>query len=174
MNAYRWRLRHAALRPVHHRQLGQRQKIFDLREDWWAVEAGLIEMPDVKRIVMVNLGGQIGQNMDTVAQRIVNNEMDSALDMRSDLIKNILAQNPKITTHTGNKPPYGYLDWWPNSLWVNTQLEPYNDANVRRAISRCDQPRHHRRDRLRRRTDRQRSIPSRSTRACRLSSTPPQ
>ena len=32
---------------------------------------------------MVNLGGQIGQNMDTVAQRLVNNEMDSALDMRS-------------------------------------------------------------------------------------------
>ena len=24
----------------------------------------------------VNIGGQVGQNMDTVAQRIVNNEMD--------------------------------------------------------------------------------------------------
>ncbi len=113
------------------------QKILDLREDWWAVEAGLIEMPDVKRIVMVNLGGQIGQNMDTVAQRIVNNEMDSALDMRSDLIKNILAQNPKVTTHTGNNPPYGYLDWWPNSLWVNTQLAPYSDPLVRQAFNRC-------------------------------------
>jgi len=113
------------------------QKILDLREDWWAVEAGLIEMPQVKRIVMVNLGGQIGQNMDVVAQRLVNNEMDSALDMRSDLIKNILAQNPKITTHTGNNPPYGYLDWWPNSLWVNTPLEPYSDPLVRRAFNRC-------------------------------------
>ena len=39
---------------------------------------------------MVNLGGQIGQNMDTVAQRLVNNEMDSALDMRSSVIGNIL------------------------------------------------------------------------------------
>jgi peptide/nickel transport system substrate-binding protein len=113
------------------------QKILDLREDWWAVEAGLIDMPDVKRIVMVNLGGQIGQNMDVVAQRIVNNEMDSALDMRSDLIKNILAQNPKVTTHTGNNPPYGYLDWWPNSLWMNTQLYPYSDVLVRQAINRC-------------------------------------
>ena len=53
------------------------QKILDLRADWWAVKAGLIKTPDVKRIVMVNLGGQIGQNMDLVAQRIVNNEMDS-------------------------------------------------------------------------------------------------
>lgn len=111
------------------------QKILDLREDWWAVEAGLLPMPQVKRIVMVNLGGQIGQNMDVVAQRIVNAEMDSALDMRSALIKSILDQAPAVTTHAGNNPPYGYLDWWPNSLWVNTQQEPYNDPRIRRAMS---------------------------------------
>ena len=111
------------------------QKIFNLRENWWAVGAGLIPLPAVKRVVISNLGGQIGQNMDTIAQRVVNSEMDSALDMRSSVIGNILAKNPKITTHTGNKSPYGYLDWWPNSLWMNTQIAPYNDAKVRRAIS---------------------------------------
>jgi ABC-type transport system substrate-binding protein len=111
------------------------QKIFNLRPDWWAVKAGLMPMPEVKRIVMVNLGGQVGQNMDTVAQRLVNNEMDASLDMRSAVIGNILAQNKKITSHSGNKPPFGYLDWWPNSLWMNTQVAPYSDPRVRRAIS---------------------------------------
>lgn len=111
------------------------QKIFDLRDDWWAVEAGVSPQPEVQRVIMVNIGGQVGQNMDTVAQRIVNNEMDSALDMRSAVIGNILRQNPNITTHTGSNPPYGYLDWWPNSLWMNTQQEPYTDPQVRRAIS---------------------------------------
>ena len=113
------------------------QKILDLREDWWGAEAGIAPLPEVKRVIVVNLGGRGGQNMDVVAQRIVNNEMDSALDMRSSVIGNILAQNDKTTTHTGNESPYGYLDWWPNSLWVNTQLAPYDDPLVRRAVSRA-------------------------------------
>ncbi|WP_421726458.1 ABC transporter substrate-binding protein [Bauldia sp.] len=111
------------------------QRIMDLRDDWWAAESGLNKLPDVKRIVIVNLGGTVGQSMDVVAQRLVNNEMDSALDMRSSVIGNILAQNPVITTHTGDSSPYGYLDWWPNSLWMNTKLEPFDDPRVRRAAS---------------------------------------
>ena len=56
---------------------------------------------------MVNLGGQIGQNMDLVAQRIVNAEMDAALDMRSSIISSILKQAPKVTTHAGSQSPTG-------------------------------------------------------------------
>jgi ABC-type transport system substrate-binding protein len=115
----------------------QNQKIFDLRPDWWAIKAGIAAVPDVKRVVMTNIGGQVGQNMDTVAQRVVNNEYDATLDMRSSVIGNILKLNAKVTTHTGNKPPYGYLDWWPNSLWCNTILAPYSDPNVRKAMSLC-------------------------------------
>ncbi len=111
------------------------QKILDLRPDWWAVDAGIAEVPAVKRIIMVNIGGQVGQSMEVVAARVTNNEMDTALDFRQSIIASILQQNPKITSHTGNEPPYGYLDWWPNSLWMNDQLAPYSDPNVRRAIS---------------------------------------
>jgi ABC-type transport system substrate-binding protein len=115
----------------------ENQKVFDLREDWWAIKAGIAQVPDAKRIVMTNIGGQVGQNMDVVAQRVVNNEYDMTLDMRSAVIGNILKQNDKVTTHTGNKSPYGYLDWWPNSLWCNTLLEPYSDYRVRKAMSRA-------------------------------------
>lgn len=110
------------------------QKIFNLREDWWAVEAGISPKPEVQRIVMQNIGGQ---PIDGIAQRVVNNELDSTVDMPAAVISGILAQNPMVTTHSGNTPPYGYLDWWPNSLWVNTQLAPYSDIRVRRAISRA-------------------------------------
>lgn len=108
------------------------QKIFDLRDDWWAVKAGRMAQPAVKRVVVVNI---LNQPIDTVAQRLVNNEFDSAVDMRAQIIQNILQQNPEIQSWTGSESPYGYLDWWPNSLWMNDQLEPYSDPNVRKAIS---------------------------------------
>lgn len=111
------------------------QKIYDLNTDWWAVEAGIAEVPAPKRLIFVNIGGQVGQGMDVVAQRVTNNEFDTALDFRQSLIASIIQQNPVVTSHTGDQPPYGYLDWWPNSLWVNTALAPYDDARVRRAIS---------------------------------------
>ena len=108
------------------------QKIFDLREDWWAVAAGRMALPTVKRVVIVNI---LNQPIDTVAQRLVTNDFDSAVDMRAQIIQNILQQNPEIQSWTGSESPYGYLDWWPNSLWMNTQLEPYSDPNVRKAVS---------------------------------------
>jgi len=108
------------------------QKIFNLRESWWAIKAGLMPDPAVKRVVLVNINGV---QMDTVAQRIVNNEIDASLDMRAQIIGNILAQNPKVQSWTGNASPFGYLDWWPNSLWMNTQVAPYSDPNVRKAMS---------------------------------------
>jgi peptide/nickel transport system substrate-binding protein len=113
------------------------QKIYDLRPDWWAVKAGRIALPAVKRIVMVNIGGQVGQNMDTVIQRMVNNEFDAILDVRASVAAQILNSNDKITTHSGSEPPYGYLDWWPNSLWMNTTIAPYDDVRVRQAVNRA-------------------------------------
>ncbi|MGK9230347.1 ABC transporter substrate-binding protein [Inquilinus limosus] len=110
------------------------QKILDLRPDWWAVKAGRSAQPAVKRVVIVNV---LNQPIDTVAQRLVNNEFDSSVDMRAQVIGNIVEQNKDIQSWTGAEPPYGYLDWWPNSLWMNTQLEPYSDPRVRKAISRA-------------------------------------
>jgi len=112
------------------------QKIMDLRPDWWAVKAGREALPQVKRIVMVNIGGLVGQNMGTVIQRLDNNEFDAILDVRAQDIASALAANPKVQSWTGGAAPNGYLDWWPNSLWMNTQLAPLNDPNVRRAM--CD------------------------------------
>jgi peptide/nickel transport system substrate-binding protein len=108
------------------------QKIYDLRPDWWAIKAGRHALPAVKRVIVANT---LDQTVDTVAQRLVTNELDSSTDMRAQIIGNILDQNKDVSSWTGNESPYGYLDWWPNSLWMNTQIAPYSDPNIRKAMS---------------------------------------
>ncbi len=110
------------------------RKVFDLRPDWWAVAAGLILAPAVQRVISVDIGTT---SMDTLAAKIINNELDATVDLRTPVIANVLKNNPKVTTYSGQAPPYGYFDWWPNALWVDTQMAPYSDVRVRRALNRA-------------------------------------
>lgn len=107
------------------------QKVIDRRDDWWAVKAGLVqEMPKVERIIYLPFADET-----QVAQQLIQNEIDTSLDLRPLTIERIIKENPKVITHTGHDKPYGYMDWWPTSLYVNNTVEPYNDRNVRWALS---------------------------------------
>jgi peptide/nickel transport system substrate-binding protein len=107
------------------------QKVIDRAEGWWAVEQGLVEaMPAVERIIYLPFTEET-----QVAQQLINNEIDCSLDLRPLTMETILVQNPAIITHTFSDSPYGYIDWWPTSLYVNNENEPYSDVNVRWALS---------------------------------------
>ena len=106
------------------------QLIYTLNLNYWGFKTGFQKPPDVLKIVWIPLS-----DMATAAQRVVNNEVDSTLDLRAALIRTAVASNPKITTHTGKDEPLGYRDWWPNSLWMNTALDPYSNPDVRWAMN---------------------------------------
>ncbi|MCL5996690.1 MAG: ABC transporter substrate-binding protein [Chloroflexi bacterium] len=111
-------------------KMAPEQLVYDLRPDWWGFKTGFQKVPDVKRVIFVPLA-----DMGTAGQRVVNNEMDTVTGMNPTLIRSTVQQNPKITTHTGKDEPLGYIDWWPNGLWMNDQLEPYSDKDVRWAMN---------------------------------------
>jgi len=106
-------------------------KHMDLRYEWWAADLGLADMPSVERIV------QFGWTNDEVGgQMLINDEVDVTLDLRPATIEAILAQaSDHITTHTFGEKPYGYMDWWPTSLFFNTLEEPYDNKDVRWAFA---------------------------------------
>ncbi len=107
------------------------QKIIDRRDTWWALDQGLVTaMPEVLRIIYLPAVPD-----EQMAQQLIANEVDCSLDLRPLTIETVLAQNPKITTHTGSDKPYGYVDWWPTSLYVNNEREPFTDKAVRWALS---------------------------------------
>lgn len=106
------------------------QRIWDRRDDWWAAKTGFHPLPSVERIIVIP-----GSDETKVVQLAINNELDMSIDLRPNNIKTVLAQNPKITTWSGNKVPYGYRDWWPVSLGFNDMKEPFNDPDIRWAIN---------------------------------------
>ena len=107
------------------------QIFMDRRSDWWAAKAGLASMPAVERIITIP-----GGTRDRMAQLITANQVDIVNDIQvTNVLKEIISQNPKVTTFTGQKPPYGAKDWWPTSLYFNHKSGKWDDVNLRRAIN---------------------------------------
>jgi peptide/nickel transport system substrate-binding protein len=108
---------------------GPDQKVFDLRDKWWG--AGIVApMPKVQRIVYLPDPGE--QNL---AQGMISNAFDITTGIQPTTFPTVFQENPKITTWTGQQSPYGYMDWWPHSMYVNTKTGPTADKDVRWALS---------------------------------------
>ena len=106
--------------------------VLDRRADWWGASAGFRPLPAVERIVAI-----AAPDDERNAQLIINNQIDQTQAMASpSLVKSILDRNPKLTTFSGRKPPYGYLDYSSHSLYFNHMAEgsAFQDVRVRRAV----------------------------------------
>jgi peptide/nickel transport system substrate-binding protein len=106
------------------------QKVWDLRTDWWAAAAGVATLPEVQRLIFLPPFEE-----SRMAQMVISNEADITLNISPATMPSLFAQNPKIITHSGQEPPYGYTDWWPSGLGFNCSVAPWDDPNVRWAVS---------------------------------------
>jgi peptide/nickel transport system substrate-binding protein len=106
------------------------QKVLDRADDWWGVEAGVAELPKMERFILLpDLGEQ------QLVQQIIKDEVDFTTGIQPSSWPTVIAQNPLALSWTGKEPPYGYVDWWPHSMYVNCEVEPWSDPNVRWALS---------------------------------------
>ena len=106
------------------------QRIWDLREDWWAKKVGFQELPKVKRLIYLTYMEETKR-----VQNLITNTIDTCLELRPANIVSLLEANPNITTWTGREPPYSYITWWPISLGFNGTEEPWSDPEMRRAVN---------------------------------------
>jgi peptide/nickel transport system substrate-binding protein len=109
---------------------GQEQKVLDRADDWWGVEAGVAELPAMKRFVYLPDPGEQG-----LISGIIANQYDIDTGIQPAGFATVFEGNDKVTTWTGKESPFGYIDWWPHSLYVNNEVEPWSDPNVRWALS---------------------------------------
>ena len=106
------------------------QKILDRADDWWGVAAGVAPLPSVERFILLPDQGE-----QQLVQSIIKNEVDFTTGIQPSSFPTVINGNPKATSWTGTETPYGYVDWWPHSLYVNTEVAPWSDKNVRWALS---------------------------------------
>jgi peptide/nickel transport system substrate-binding protein len=106
------------------------QKIVDRRDEWWAAKAGLAPMPRVLREVRLPMGTE-----QQLVQSHIKDELDFGWIMSPPSIQTIVQQNPKVITFTGNKTPFAYKDWYPQSIFLNCERAPFDDKEVRWAVS---------------------------------------
>jgi peptide/nickel transport system substrate-binding protein len=106
------------------------QKIHDRRDKWWAATTGLYTMPKIERIIVIP-----SVNEQVNAQALINNDFDYYGSLQPATWPTVFKANPKVITHSNQKPPFGYQDWWPDSLYVNCETPPFDKADVRWALS---------------------------------------
>jgi peptide/nickel transport system substrate-binding protein len=112
-------------------QSSLQQKVFERRPSWWAADQKLAPMPQIERNIWLPM-----VNEQNTAQAQITNHCDFGGPMQPATFPTVIRQNPKVTTYTGQKPPWGYVDWWPISLYVNNEVKPFDDRDVRWALSR--------------------------------------
>jgi peptide/nickel transport system substrate-binding protein len=106
------------------------QKVFDRRDTWWAADQKLAPMPQILRNIWLPSVGE-----QETAQAQITNGTDFGAFLQPATFPTVIRQNPKVTSYSGQKPPWGYVDWWPISLYVNNEVKPFDDKDVRWAVS---------------------------------------
>ncbi|MFT4037743.1 MAG: ABC transporter substrate-binding protein [Thermomicrobiales bacterium] len=109
---------------------GEEQKIMDRADDWWGVAAGVDKLPEAKRFIYLPDPGEQG-----LISGIIANNYDIDTGIQPAGFATVFSGNDKVTTWTGQDSPYGYVDWWPHSFYVNNEVKPFDDPNVRWALS---------------------------------------
>ncbi len=105
------------------------ETVWDRRDDWWGAESGFIELPAPERVIFLAAG-----NEERRAAMAINNELDTMWLMGRSTFETVVAQNPAVTGWYA-EPPYAYLDPCPRYLVVNNAVAPFDNADVRWAIS---------------------------------------
>jgi len=110
-------------------QADENQLIYDRRDDWWGAEIGFHDLPAPKRVVMVNPGPE-----ERAAAAIEANEVDVVPQMGLGAFQAVIAANPNIIAWE-TEPPYGWYDTCPHRLAINNMAEPWDDPEMRKALS---------------------------------------
>jgi peptide/nickel transport system substrate-binding protein len=105
------------------------QFVWDRDDNWWGAATGWHDLPEPKRLIWV-----IASSEDQKALLISNHELDSVMNITLGAFQAVQAKNPNaIAWHA--ELPYAWADPCPRQLSFNTAAAPWDDPNLRKAVS---------------------------------------
>jgi peptide/nickel transport system substrate-binding protein len=102
---------------------------FDRDPNWWGAKTGFQSLPAPERVIFVDGGPE-----DRKAAALADNEVDGEPSLRIDLFADVQSRNPDIIGWTKDAPN-AWIDPCPAELGFNTEVAPWNDPDMRWAIS---------------------------------------
>jgi peptide/nickel transport system substrate-binding protein len=103
--------------------------VWDRNDDWWGVAAGFNDLPEPLRLVWLSVGTE-----DNRVQLISNNETDAANNVSLAAFEVIQSRNPNVIAWETDLP-YSWSDPCPRQLDFNTTVAPWDNPNMREALS---------------------------------------
>ena len=103
--------------------------IWDRNEEWWGAETGFMDLPEPRRVVFLETGGE-----ESRAQLMLTNQLDASQNISVGTFEALQAQNPNVIAWYDDYP-FAAADPCARQLEINTTLVPWDNANMRRAIA---------------------------------------
>lgn len=105
------------------------QFVWDRRDDWWGATTGFSELPQPLRLQWIITGSEENKSL-----LMSDGQLDSAMDISLGAFEAIQARNPNVIGWYADMP-YAWADPCPRQMTLNTAVAPWDNANMRRAIS---------------------------------------
>ena len=115
--------------PYVYQSSASNRVIWDRAETWWGAETGFMDMPEPERVIFLESGGE-----ESRAQLMIAGELDAAQNLSVGTFEAIQAQNPDAMAWYSDYP-YAVADPCARQMEVNTTIAPWDNANMRRAVS---------------------------------------
>lgn len=104
------------------------QFVWDRNDNWWGAATGFHELPVPLRLIWAITGSEENRSL-----LMSDGQLDSAMNITLGAFEAIQARNPNVIAWF-DSIPYAWADPCAREISFNTQVAPWNDANVRKAV----------------------------------------